>query len=32
MFVDFDAYAEFIRITIHLIAPNPIFRGIDHGL
>lgn len=31
MFVDFDAYAEFLG-SLHLIAPNPIFRGIDHGL
>jgi hypothetical protein len=31
MFIDFDAYAEFLG-SLHLIAPDPIFRGVDHGL
>jgi hypothetical protein len=31
MFVDFEAYAE-LRGSLHLIAPNPILRSVDHGL
>ncbi len=31
MFVDFEAHAELLG-SLHLIAPNPILRGIDHHL
>jgi hypothetical protein len=31
MFVDFESYSELLG-SLHLIAPDPIFRGIDHGL
>ncbi|MGD0470299.1 MAG: VPA1262 family N-terminal domain-containing protein [Terriglobales bacterium] len=31
MFVDFEVYSEFVG-SLHLVAPDPIFRGIDHGL
>ena len=31
MFVDFEAYSELVG-SLHLVAPDPIFRGIDHGL
>lgn len=31
MFADFDAYPELVG-SLHLVAPDPNFRGIDHGL